>query len=163
MAFFSPYDNVDVKMYISDETLDKYPLCTLTRMREWKKNSATSVVLHNGSILLFDIDARMLKLLIKCMHCDFDISAIEIYLSKTFETHKSSSDCTCVNYNIKPYSDLININISTNKCIAIFESFISHASFLFLTEFRDVLNKYNFDDQFYYSYCHESNHILLCA
>ena len=132
MAFFSPYDNVAIKMYISDETLDKYPNCTLSRMREWKKSGDT-VVMHGDAILLFDINTIMLNLIIECMQCDFNISAIYMYIAdgskNIIKTGYYGTDNICGTH----------ISLNTN---------VSRESQIFLTKFRKILHKYNFDDVF---------------
>ncbi len=105
MVFFSPFDNSDRKIYISDQNLFKYTnslalnlalnsaqdiISTTsaksttsiisTNLSNIIKSPDSGFVTLNGSIVLDDLDSETLILMAKCINMDFHIDAIRTEL-----------------------------------------------------------------------------------
>lgn len=128
MAFFSPYDNADLKFYISRDILDKYDKSRFYLLAD-KKNLDLSINLHNNSILLDDIDSSMLKLIIKCMIFDFNIDIINQYLISVFNMNFSIMNTGIYEKNFE-----MGIYFGCN---------VSDTNFSILKDLLQILNKYN--------------------
>jgi hypothetical protein len=141
MSYFSPYDNVDTRMYISEITLNNYPGSIFFKLYEWKKRG-DNVILCNDSILLIDIDTCLLKIIIKCLVYDFDIFVIEPYILNNNERNMFKFTYSMYDDNSGGCNWSTNIHISTD-------------AYLLLTELELILQKYNLPPHFYYIYNNE--------
>jgi hypothetical protein len=141
MTFFSPCDNVDIRMFFSDAIMNKYPNSLLFELIERKKRSDVFVV--NDSIVLEDVSYDILKLIQECMLYDFNINTIIVYL-------KSGDDKQYYKYSLQKFLDQDTINLN-----------MTERSGIFLMKFEKSLKKYLNCVLFKYTY-HETIMNVMC-